>query len=110
MRVNHSKQNSNPTVPHLPSAWSYLLAERVSFSKTVPYGIRIKRPSNETLVSWLEKLITCGRCHTIYVENLALSPVDVDTVVLLCQRRGVSLINLSVNAANHEIQLHNLVA
>ena len=110
MHLQHSMQNSNTQVPPAPSAWSYLLAEKVSFSKTVSYGIRIKRPNNETLVSWLEKLITCGRCHTIYVENLTLSPVDADTVVLLCQRRGVSLINLSVNAANQEIELYNLVA
>lgn len=76
--------------------WSYLLAESVAFKKEVGYGIRIQKPDQEIVPKWISKLITSGKCNSIYVENLHLKASDKATIEGLCHKHNVSLFSLSV--------------
>ena len=79
-----------------PRGWSYLLSESVAFKKDIPHTIRMQKPAEEAVPTWITRLITSGQCKTIYVENLALRDSERDVIQKLCQRYAVSLVNLQV--------------
>lgn len=91
-------------------AWKYLLSEQVSFEKGVSNCIRIKKPSDDILAIWIEKLANSGCCDTIFVENLQQTQIFSSSLLSLCSKNGVSIFNLSVDAVNHSIRVENLVA
>ncbi|MBD3584765.1 deoxyguanosinetriphosphate triphosphohydrolase [Salinimonas sp. HHU 13199] len=80
-----------------PRSWRYLLAETIGFSKDIEDGIRIQKPARAKLAAWLIRLIQCGQCETIYVENLSLTKSEKKRIDALCESRSVSVINISVN-------------
>lgn len=79
--------------------WNYLLANTVSFSKSVDHAIRIQKPEKERVPEWISKLITGGQCKTLYVENidLDLQPTDSEMIKKLCEMYSVSLVNVRVD-------------
>lgn len=81
-----------------PRAWRYLLADSLVFSKSVEDGIRIQKPTCEKLALWISRLVSCGQCATIYVENLSLTTTEMQNVAVLCKQKGVSLINITVTS------------
>jgi len=76
--------------------WSYLIANSVAFNKDVNYGIRIQKPNEEKVPQWISKIITSGKCNSIYVENLQLEDKEHSRIKALCVRHNVSLFSLSV--------------
>ncbi|MFC3095567.1 deoxyguanosinetriphosphate triphosphohydrolase [Alteromonas sediminis] len=76
--------------------WSYLIADSVAFNKDIDYGIRIQKPNEEKVPQWISKLITSGKCNSIYVENLHLKDSEHSKIEKLCHRHNVSLFSLSV--------------
>lgn len=79
--------------------WNYLLANTVSFAKSVDHAIRIQKPEKEKVPEWISKLITGGQCKTLYVENidLDLQPTDSEMIKKLCEMYSVSLVNVRVD-------------
>lgn len=84
--------------------WSYLLADSVAFKKEVMHGIRIQKPDQEKIPTWIQKLIESGQCNTIYVENLCLNDEDKSRIQSLCQKYSVSVVNLTISVSQHEQQ------
>ena len=80
-----------------PRSWRYLLADTISFSKEIEDGIRIQKPEREKVAAWLIRLIQCGQCETIYVENLRLTKSEKQRIDTLCESRPVSVVNICVN-------------
>ena len=83
--------------------WQYLLADSLSFRKehvSNSNAIRIQKPTDEQLPSWIKRLITSGQCETIYVENLSLSEDEQLVIKHLCNQFSVSLVGLTINDSN----------
>ncbi len=80
-----------------PRSWRYLLADTIGFSKDIEDGIRIQKPERTKVAAWLIRLIQCGQCETIYVENLSLTKSEKARIDTLCESRPVSVININVN-------------
>ncbi|WP_018981487.1 hypothetical protein [Salinimonas chungwhensis] len=85
-----------------PLGWRYLLADNIAFSKDVEDGIRIQKPARAKLAAWLIRLIQCGQCETIYVENLSLTKAEKNRIDKLCESRPVTIVNLSVSADSEQ--------
>ena len=88
--------------------WQYLLADSLSFRKehaSNTNAIRIQKPANEQLPSWIKRLITSGQCETIYVENLSLPKDEKIAIKRLCTQFSVSLVGLTINDSD----THNVV-
>ncbi|WP_100641126.1 hypothetical protein [Alteromonas facilis] len=106
--------NANNIVPlHQPRTqpgWHYLIADNVVFDKSFGHqyghGIRIQKPDDANVPTWIKRLITSGKCEAIYVENLNLNDDDKLVIQALCSQYSVSLIGLTVNDghANNVIQ------
>ncbi|MBU2976726.1 deoxyguanosinetriphosphate triphosphohydrolase [Alteromonas sp. C1M14] len=92
-----------------PRGWSYLLANSVAFKKDTPHSIRMQKPTEEQVPTWIAKLITSGQCKTIYVENLMLKGQDRDKIRMLCHRYAVSIVNLQVVNDDNGYALQNVV-
>jgi hypothetical protein len=83
--------------PMLNKGWSYLLADSLAFQKNIDHAIRIQKPTQEKVPSWIRKLITSGQCKTIYVEDLSLPAHERILIEQLCSQYAVSLVGLTVN-------------
>ncbi|MDC8831246.1 hypothetical protein [Alteromonas gilva] len=77
--------------------WSYLLSDSVAFQKNVEHAIRIQKPDQEKIPTWITRLITSGQCRSIYVEDLSLTPQERISINRLCEQYSVSLVTVSVN-------------
>ena len=80
--------------------WTYLLADKITFSDTVKHGIRLQKPNDSLLVHWLERIITAGQCSQLFVEELELSEIDQRRITNLCLKHEVVLINLFTDRAS----------
>ncbi|WP_026375014.1 hypothetical protein [Aestuariibacter salexigens] len=77
--------------------WTYLIANSLTFSSHINSAIRLSKPDNQTLMLWLERLISGSQCARIYVENLQLSHVQLAGITALCLAYGVELHNVSTS-------------
>ncbi|NVK55426.1 MAG: deoxyguanosinetriphosphate triphosphohydrolase [Alteromonadaceae bacterium] len=86
--------------------WSYLLSDSVAFQKNVEHAIRIQKPDQEKIPTWIKRLITSGQCRSIYVEDLSLTSEERISIHRLCEQYSVSLVAVSVNdkAAGNIVQ------
>lgn len=99
--INNSSILAFPITPNpvtkSDKGWSYLLADSLAFQRNVNHGIRIQKPDEEKVPVWIRRLITSGKCTTIYVENLALQDQDQEQISQLCAQYSVSLVSLKVD-------------
>ena len=79
---------------HKDQKWTYLLADRIKFDNAVQNAIRLKKPTGNVLLQWLEKIITGGQCSQLFVEQLDLNDLELMRIRHLCDQYGVVLVNL----------------
>ncbi len=81
---------------HRRPSWSYLLSNSLAFNQDCRAGIRIKKPSDELLPNWIERLICSGQCHEIYVHDLNLEHEPGHHLKQLCKKYAVAIFNVTV--------------
>ncbi|WJG07708.1 hypothetical protein [Aliiglaciecola sp. LCG003] len=85
---------------HLPeSKWMYLLSNNIAFNSDVDGAIRLKKPNDEILFVWLEKIVEGGQCSILFVEELHLDDLRIQRLKYLCELHYVTLVNLTLDSA-----------
>ena len=82
--------------------WTYLLSDNIVFSGKVSHAIRLKKPADNSLARWLEKIIVNGQCAQLFVEQLELNDFEQKRINNLCQQYGVLLVNLFTDVPSHK--------
>lgn len=98
--VNNVVQFPRHVVPNSAQhnkGWAYLLSNSVAFQKHIGHAIRIQKPDEEKVPTWIRRLITSGQCRSIYVEDLSLTTEERRSIKQLCEQYAVSLVAVSVN-------------
>lgn len=75
--------------------WTYLIADNIQLNQDIEYTIKLKRPDNDTVFEWLEKIVCGGQCSTIFVEQLDLNDSRFRHIKFLCKMYKVILVNLT---------------
>lgn len=72
-----SAETAQQVVPQQSSKWQYLLSDSIKFAKPMTSGIRIQKPNQELVFTWVMKIITSGQCDSVYIENHKFADVQV---------------------------------
>jgi hypothetical protein len=96
------QSQSNPLVssvnaPYAGRKWMYLIANQINFATRCDDAIRVKKPSNQHLFEWMERIVLAGQCAVLFVENLNLDDVRTQYMKSLCEHHHVTLVNLTVD-------------
>ena len=84
--------------------WTYLLANNITFSDKQRKSIRLAKPEQSVLVTWLEKIITSDQCSTLFVEQLTTDEISFKRLKHLCGEHQVTLVNLTLdNSINNNV-------
>ncbi|MFA3790312.1 hypothetical protein AB6T38_04270 [Aliiglaciecola sp. SL4] len=77
--------------------WMYLISDRVSYAGKFEKAIKLNKPSQEVLFSWLEKIILGGQCSALFVEDLPIDDIRTAKIKSLCEQNFITLINLTLD-------------
>lgn len=82
--------------------WIYVIATTVRWCNKEHAVIQLTPHSQQQKLDWLEKAICCGQTRLIFIENLAVTPLQEARLKRLSNYHGVAIINLKVpsNSAN----------
>lgn len=75
--------------------WMYLISDSISFSGKFERAIRLKKPTEDVLFSWMEKIVLGGQCSALFVQNLQLDDFRTIRIKALCEQYAVTLVNLT---------------
>ncbi|MCF2950383.1 hypothetical protein L0668_19900 [Paraglaciecola aquimarina] len=87
-----------------PQKWTYLLANTIRFSDKQTYCIRLRKPEQSRLHTWVEKIATSGQCSRLFIEQLSIDEMSFKRIKQICTEHNVTLINLL-----HQADLENNV-
>ncbi len=76
--------------------WMYLFSNNITFKRSVKNAIKINRPADSCLKTWLEKVIVAEQCSHVFVENFNVYSIDGKYITDLCQLHDVTLVNLQI--------------
>lgn len=80
------------------SKWTYLIANNIKFADKTNYAIKLPKPTSSTLYDWITVIAQAGQCGVLYIENLDFTHLQCQKTMRLCENKGITLVNLTVDS------------
>jgi hypothetical protein len=94
MQVPAGNRHSNDINVEHTHKWTFLVANQIRFTNKQSFCIRLTKPKQSNLSTWLEKIVTGGQCSNLFVEHLSLDEISFKRLKQLCIEYNVALVNL----------------